>query len=184
LNPLYHKALPIKCLVLDLDGVLTNGQIHLDNEARELRSFNIQDGFGIKLLQAIGFNVAIITGSSDAIVNKRMEQLGIEHFYTKCIHKLEPFNDLKSKLQLEDYQFAYMGDDYQDIVLLEKVGLSFAPHNAIDAVKERVDIITNQSGGHGAVREVCEFFFKLHNKTDELINYFNNYPCQTLEKVY
>ncbi len=184
MNQLYHKALPVKCLVLDLDGVLTNGQIHLDNEGRELRSFNIQDGFGIKLLQAIGIKVAIITGSSDSIVNKRMEQLGIEHFYTKCIHKLEPFNDLKSKLMLEEHQFAYMGDDYQDIILLEKVGLSFAPQNALEAVKERVDIITNNRGGDGAVREVCEFFFKLHNKVDDLINFFNNYPCQNLEKVY
>ena len=184
MNQLYHKALPVKCLVLDLDGVLTNGHIYLDSEGRELRSFNIQDGFGIKLLQAIGIQVAIITGSSDSVVSTRMTQLGIEHFYTKCIHKLEPFNELKSKLQLEDHQFAYMGDDYQDIVLLEKVGLSFAPQNALASVKERVDIITDSQGGHGAVREVCEFFFKLHNKTEELINYFNNYPCQTLEKVY
>jgi len=167
-----------------MDGVLTNGQIHLDNEARESRSFNVQDGFGIKLLQSLGFEVAIITGSSDAIANKRMEQLGIYHFYTNCLHKLEPFNDLKAKLQLDDHQFAYMGDDYQDIILLEKVGLSIAPQNALDGVKERVDIVTTQHGGYGAVREVCEFFFKLHHKTDELINYFNTYPCQSLEKVY
>ncbi len=184
MNHLYLKALPIKCLVLDLDGVLTNGQIHLDNEGRELRSFNIQDGFGLKLLQAIGIEVAIITGSADTVVSKRMEQLGITYYYTKCIHKLEPFNDLKTKLNLKDHEFAYMGDDYQDVVLLKKVGLSFAPQNALEAVKAYVDIITNKTGGHGAVREVCEFFFKVHNKTDELINFFNDYPCQTLEKVF
>jgi 3-deoxy-D-manno-octulosonate 8-phosphate phosphatase (KDO 8-P phosphatase) len=174
----------IRCLVLDLDGVLTDAGIFLNQEGVESRRFNINDGFGLKLLQSIGFNVAIITGSADEVVAKRMSQLGIEHFYTKAMHKLTPYEDLKIKLNLADHEIAYMGDDYQDIVLLKRVGLSIAPTNAIEAVKQRVDMITKAKGGYGAVREICEFFIQLHNKENDIINYFDNYPCQTLDKVF
>lgn len=178
------KAHQVRCLVLDLDGVLTDNGIYINEDKIESRRFNIQDGFGIKLLKALGFEVAIITGSGNALIEHRMEQLGIEHYYTKHIHKLSAYEDLKAKLNLLDHEIAYMGDDYQDIVLLKKVGLSFAPANAIDAVKNVVDICTKASGGQGAVREVCEFFFQLHHKTQDIINYFEQYPCHTLEKVY
>ncbi len=184
MSTIYDKAIQIKCLTLDLDGVLTDGGLYLNDKGEESRRFNITDGFGIKLLKALGFHVCIITGSNDAVVRQRMHQLGIEHYYTKCIHKLEPYEDLKQKLNLEDHEIAFMGDDYQDIVLLKRVGLSFAPANAIDPVKNHVDIVTQARGGHGAVREISEFFINLHNKSDEIINYFNQYPCQELDKVF
>jgi 3-deoxy-D-manno-octulosonate 8-phosphate phosphatase (KDO 8-P phosphatase) len=179
-----EKAKQIRCLVLDLDGVLTDAGIYIHEDKTESRRFNIQDGFGIKILQSLGFEVAIITGSRSDIVEHRMTQLGIKHFYTSHIHKLSAFEDLKSKLNMLDHEFAYMGDDYQDMVLLQKVGLSFAPANAIEPVKSIVDICTKASGGQGAVREACEFFFQVHNKTQDIIEYFNHYPCHTLEKVY
>jgi 3-deoxy-D-manno-octulosonate 8-phosphate phosphatase (KDO 8-P phosphatase) len=184
LSQITAKAHQVRCLVLDLDGVLTDNGIYINEDKKESRRFNIQDGFGIKLLKALGFEVAIITGSGSALIEHRMEQLGIEHYYTKHIHKLSAYEDLKAKLNLLDHEIAYMGDDYQDIVLLKRVGLSFAPANAIDAVKNVVDICTKASGGQGAVREVCEFFFQLHQKTQDIINYFEQYPCHTLEKVY
>ncbi len=184
MNHHLEKAKHIRCLVLDLDGVLTDGGIYLDENKKEIRRFNIQDGFGIKLLKAIGIEVAIITGSKNDIISHRMEQLGIEHYYTQHIHKLSAFEDLKSKLNLSNNQIAYMGDDYQDIVLLKRVGLSFAPSNAIESVKKVVDICTRAHGGQGAVREVCEFFFEALDKTQDIINYFENHPCHTLEKVY
>lgn len=184
MSELYQKALHIRCLVLDLDGVLTDAGIYLNQAGEESRRFNINDGFGLKLLKSLGFHIAIITGSSDEIVKKRVNQLGIEHFYTKALHKLAPYEDLKTKLQLKDHEFAFMGDDYQDLVLLNKVGLSIAPQNALPKVKESVDLVTQLSGGQGAVREVCEFFINLHHKLDDVINYFNHYPCQTLEKVF
>jgi 3-deoxy-D-manno-octulosonate 8-phosphate phosphatase (KDO 8-P phosphatase) len=184
LSSISNKAMSIRCLVLDLDGVLTDAGIYLNQDGIESRRFNINDGFGLKLLQSIGFSIAIITGSSDDIVAKRMAQIGISHFYTKAMHKLNPYEDLKTKLDLADHEIAFMGDDYQDIVLLKRVGLSIAPANAIDAVKQRVDIITKAKGGHGAVREICEFFIKLHNKENDIIDYFDNYPCQTLNKVF
>lgn len=183
MNQHLEKAKQIRCLVLDLDGVLTDGGIYLDESKQEIRRFNIQDGFGIKLLKAIGIEVAIITGSKNEIISRRMEQLDIEHYYTQQIHKLSAFEDLKTKLHLSNHHIAYMGDDYQDIILLKRVGLSFAPSNAIASVKKVVDICTKAQGGHGAVREVCEFFFQALNKTEEIINYFENYPCHTLEKV-
>lgn len=184
MSTIFDKAQNIKCLVLDLDGVLTDAGIYLDNEGRESRRFNIQDGFGLKLIKSIGIQVAVITGSSDAIVNHRMHQIGIEHYYTQAIHKLAPYEDLKTKLNLQDHQIAFMGDDYQDIVLLQKVGLSIAPANAIDAVKNHVDICTKATGGHGAVREICELFIQVHEKSQDIINYFNQYPCASLEKVF
>ena len=184
LNNLTEKAQQIRCLVLDLDGVLTDAGIYIHEDKTESRRFNIQDGFGIKILQNLGYEVAVITGSSSDIVAHRMAQLGIKRVYTNRIHKLEAFEDLKQQLNMLDHEIAYMGDDYQDIVLLKKVGLSFAPANAIQAVKNIVDMCTQAVGGHGAVREVCEFFFQANHKTQDIIEYFNNYPCQTLEKVY
>lgn len=184
MSSIYQKALNIRCLVLDLDGVLTDAGIYLDQNGQESRRFNINDGFGLKLLKSLGFEICIITGSTGNIVEKRMHQLGIEHFYTKALHKLAPYEDLKMKLNLQDHEIAFMGDDYQDLVLLSRVGFSIAPQNALSLVKERVDMVTTHSGGQGAVREVCEFFIKLHNKLDEIVDYFNDYPCQTLEKVF
>lgn len=180
----YEKAIKIRCLVLDLDGVLTDAGLYLNDQGQESRRFNINDGMGIKLLQSLGFHVAVITGSSDQIVAKRMQQLGIQHFYTKAIYKLESFEDLKQKLNLQDHEFAFMGDDYQDMVLLKRVGLSIAPANAMAYVKNNVDIVTDAKGGHGAVREVCEFFLGLHHKLEDIIQYFENYPCHTLNKVF
>lgn len=181
---IYEKAKNIRCLILDLDGVLTDAGIYLDNQGHESRRFNISDGMGIKLLQSLGFQVAVITGSSDQIVAKRMQQLGIEHFYTQAIYKLEPFEDLKAKLNLTNEQIAFMGDDYQDLVLLKQVGLSIAPANAIEYVRGRVDMVTDAKGGHGAVREVCEFFIGLHHKLEDIVNYFENYPCHSLDKAF
>lgn len=184
MNNITTKAKSIKCLVLDLDGVLTDAGLYLNQDGIESRRFNINDGFGIKLLQSFGFHVAIITGSSDELVRKRMNQIGVELFYTKAIHKLEPYEDLKQKLNLKDHEIAFMGDDYQDIVLLKRVGLSLAPANATEYVKRHADMVTKASGGHGAVREICEFFFHIHNKIEDIIEYFDNYPCHTLSKVF
>lgn len=181
---IFEKAKNIRCLILDLDGVMTDAGLYLDDQGHESRRFNVNDGLGIKLLQALGFQVAVITGSSDSMVAKRMQMLGIEHFYTKAIYKLEPFEDLKTKLNLSNEQIAFMGDDYQDLVLLKKVGLSIAPANAIEYVRGRVDMVTDARGGHGAVREVCEFFIGLHNKIEDIVNYFENYPCHSLDKVF
>ena len=184
MNNIAQKAKLIKCLVLDLDGVLTDAGLYLNSDGIESRRFNINDGFGLKLLQSLGFHVAIITGSADELVRKRMGQLGIEHYYTKAIHKLQPYEDLKQKLQIQDHEIAFMGDDYQDLILLKRVGLSLAPANACKHVKRHADMVTKAYGGHGAVREVCEFFFHIHNKVEDIIEYFENYPCHTLNKVF
>ena len=181
---LLDKARSIRCLVLDLDGVLTDAGIYLHNDGVESRRFNISDGMGLKLLQSLGFHVAVITGSRDEVVKKRMLQLGVEHFYTQAMYKLAPYEDLKSKLNLQDHEMAFMGDDYQDIILLKRVGLSIAPQNAIEAVKMHADIVTQASGGHGAVREVCELFFGLHHKVTDIIQFFEEHPCHSLEKVF
>jgi 3-deoxy-D-manno-octulosonate 8-phosphate phosphatase (KDO 8-P phosphatase) len=181
---IYEKAKRIRCLILDLDGVLTDAGIYLDDQGRESRRFNINDGLGIKLLRQLGFEVAVITGSSDQIVAKRMQHLGIKHFYTKALFKQEPFDDLKQKLNIHNDEIAFMGDDYQDLVLFKQVGLSISPANAIEYVRGKADMVTDAKGGHGAVREVCEFFIGLHHKLDDVVKYFENYPCYSLEKVF
>ena len=181
---LNQKALAIRCIILDLDGVLTDAGLYLSHDGIESRRFNINDGMGLKLLQVLGFHVAVITGSSDELVKKRMHQLGIEHFYTKAIHKLEPYEDLKQKLQLHDHEIAFMGDDYQDMVLLSRVGLSISPANGMEYVRNHVDMVTKAYGGHGAVREMCEFFIDIHNKTEDIVEYFKSYPCYELNKVF
>lgn len=162
----------IRCLICDLDGVLTDGLIYLDNQANELKAFNIQDGLGLKLLQAAGIETAIITGSKNKVIDHRMAQLGICHYFKGQINKQAAYTELKTRLNLPDEAFAYVGDDLPDMAIMTQVGFGVAVSNAVAQVKSIASWTTERHGGRGAVREVCDLILTAQNKFDEALDAF------------
>lgn len=146
----------IKLLILDVDGVLTDGRIILDNEGNEFKAFNVRDGHGIKMLQKAGIPVAIITGRYSRVVERRAKELGIDHIYQRCHNKLVAYNDLIEKLGLRDEEVAYIGDDVVDIPILKRVGLPICVRDGHEGAKGFSLYITEKEAGKGAVREVCD----------------------------
>lgn len=146
----------IRLLILDVDGVLTDGRIILDNEGNEFKAFNVRDGHGIKMLQKAGIQVAIITGRYSKVVERRAGELGINHVYQRCHNKLVAYNDLLEKLGIDDTEVAYIGDDVVDIPILKRVGLPVAVKDAHEGAKSYSLYITEKEAGKGAVRELCD----------------------------
>lgn len=161
----YEKAKKIKCLVTDLDGVLTNGYLYLSSNGDELKAFHVQDGMGLKLLMCADIIIACITTSTNFVVEKRMKQLGIEHFYMGQVNKEEAFSNLQKKLNLPLDAFAYIGDDLPDMSLIQKVGLGVAVNNAVKMVKDSADYVTEKAGGEGAMRELCDLILDAQDKS-------------------
>ena len=169
MNNLVEKARNIKCLICDVDGVLTDGLIFLDNHANELKAFNIQDGMGLVLLRAAGIEVAVITTSKNAVIDHRMKQLGIIHYFTGEVEKLTAFEKLKAQLGLTNEQFAYAGDDLPDLPIIRQVGLGVAVANAVPQIKEFAAWTTEKHGGRGAVREICDLILTAQGKFDQAL---------------
>lgn len=168
---LLEKVRLIRYLVLDVDGVLTNGQLTFDEEGREIKSFSIYDGLGIDLLQGAGIGVGIVSGRRSPIVTRRAGELRIADVFQGFKDKLGPYEEIKIKRQLDDRAVAFIGDDLIDLPLLRKVGLSVAVGNAVDAVKQAVDWVTERKGGEGAVREVIDFILESqkHDEKDKVV---------------
>ena len=166
MNELIAKAKKIKCLICDVDGVLTDGLLYLDNHGNELKAFNVQDGMGLKLLMAAGIEVAIITTARNQVIDHRMQQLGITHYYKGQVDKREAYLQLKKTLGFQDEEFAYIGDDLPDLPIIQQAGLGVAVGNALQQVKEFADWQTKQTGGRGAVRELCDLILDAQGKAD------------------
>lgn len=172
MNDLIEKAKKIKCLICDVDGVLSDGYLHIDNFGNELKSFHVHDGVGLKLLMSAGIEVSIITTSKNDVIDHRMKQLGVTHFYKGMIDKRQAYDQLKASLNLPDEAFAYIGDDLPDLPLIRQVGLGVAVGNALRQVKEYADWVTTQPGGHGAVRELCDLILEAQNKSEQALERF------------
>ncbi len=150
------KARRIRYLLLDVDGVMTDGMIYLDQEGRETKAFNIYDGSGVHRIRKAGVQVGIITGRYSTIVDYRAKELGITEVHQRVLDKVKVYDQILVKYGLKDEEMAYMGDDVIDIPVLERVGLSVAVPNAHPEVRGRVDWITRSPGGRGAVRELTD----------------------------
>ncbi|MFH1859823.1 MAG: HAD hydrolase family protein [bacterium] len=159
-----EKAKQIKMLILDVDGVLTDGGIIIDAAGKETKVFNVYDGAGIELAHKGGLLTAIISGRYSAPVEHRARELKINKVYQNATNKVEVYSKLIVKYGVTPEQTAYMGDDLFDILLLKQVGLSFAPATARNEVKEIVDFVTQSAGGKGAVREAIEVILKAQGK--------------------
>ena len=151
-----EKAAKIKLLVLDMDGVMTDGRITLNDQGEVVRHFHVHDGQGLIWLRETGIEVAVITTCSSDVVPLRMRMLGIEHVYRGQKNKQPAYNELLTKLNLTEQQVAYVGDDLPDLPLILRSGLGITVPNASLEVREQADWCTSLHGGRGAVREVCE----------------------------
>jgi len=165
-----EKAKKIKLLILDVDGVLTDGRLFFDGEGNEYKSFHSRDGHGIKLLRQTGVEVAVISGRKSTSVALRMKSLGIEHVYQGHEHKVAAFNEVINKVGITHEQAAYVGDDLLDLPIMLRVGLAIAVNDANFAVKQRADWWTTLAGGQGAVREVCDLIMQAQGNFDEVLN--------------
>lgn len=166
-----EKAKPIKLLILDVDGVLTDGKLFFDNQGNEYKSFHSRDGYGIKLLQQTGVDVAVISGRKSNSVALRMKNLGIDLVYQGYENKLAAFDEILGKININPEQTAYVGDDLIDLPIMVRVGLAVAVNDANFAVKQRADWCTQLPGGQGAVREVCDLIMQAQGHFDGIVNF-------------
>ena len=148
---------PVRLIAFDVDGVFTDGRFYLSNQGIESKSFNTQDGFGIRQLLIAGIEVAVISGRKSAAVDQRMAELGVTHVVQGSRDKIADFDKLTSKLGIQDTDCVYVGDDIPDLPLLNKVAYSVAVANAVREVRAQCAYTTSAAGGHGAVREICDF---------------------------
>ena len=150
----------IKLLLLDVDGVMTDGRITYDSAGGETKAFDVKDGHGLKLVQRAGIQVGIITGRQSSIVARRAAELGIELVYQGVKDKSLPFREILEKLALLPEEIAYVGDDVVDLPVMRQVGFAATVADAVDDVKPYAHMVTKRCGGRGAVREVCDFLLK------------------------
>ena len=146
----------IRLLVMDVDGVMTDGKITYTSDGQELKSFNIKDGLGIKRAQASGIETAIITGRTSPMVERRARELGIAHLVQGREGKLAALSDLLDQINLSLDQVAYIGDDLPDLTAIDSVKLGACPANAATEVKSRANWVSTRAGGDGCVRELCD----------------------------
>ena len=164
LEVLMKKAEKVRFLLLDVDGIMTDGKIFLDGQGNEFKSFHIHDGHGIYLLRKSGIEVGIISGRNSKAVEYRARELNIREVHQSAIDKVKIYEDIKAKYNLDDEYVAFMGDDLIDLPLLHRVGFSITAADAVDAVKDVVDMITKKNGGEGAVREAIDFILNTKSK--------------------
>lgn len=153
---LLERAAKIRLLALDVDGILTDGRLYFDNTGNEMKAFSTRDGLGMRLLADQGIDLALITARSSEIVKTRAANLGITRIYQGNTRKLDAFHDLLSATGLGAEQVCYAGDDWLDLPILARAGLSVTVADGDPVVKQRVHWITTRPGGHGAVREICD----------------------------
>ncbi|PHQ80473.1 MAG: 3-deoxy-D-manno-octulosonate 8-phosphate phosphatase [Coxiella sp. (in: Bacteria)] len=151
-----EKAKRVKLLILDVDGVFTNGQVWLSSNGDEVKVFHTQDGYGIKQIRRHNITVAIISGRNSKSCDYRMKELGVEHIHQGIHDKLPVFKQLLETVNVTGDDCAYVGDDIPDMPLMQRVGLKIAVANATAPVKAIADWETIKEGGHGAVRDVCD----------------------------
>ncbi len=168
------RAEKLKLLLLDVDGVLTDGTLIFSSQGEESKGFNTQDGFGIRLLQDAGVKTGVITARKSTAVTKRCENLKMSYVYQGDKNKLEAYNDIIKKSGLKPVEIGYMGDDWLDLVLLNRVGFAAAPANAVTEVKDAVHYVALNHGGSGAVREICDLILKAKGLHQRLLQSYSS----------
>ncbi|HOW56625.1 MAG TPA: HAD-IIIA family hydrolase [Smithellaceae bacterium] len=163
-----EKLSRVKMLIMDVDGVLTDGRIIMDDAGRETKNFDVRDGHGIKVVQRYGIKVVLLTGRRSEVVKRRARDLDIKQVYQKVFNKKEILAEILRKNKLQAAEVAFIGDDIIDIPVLRAVGFAAAVGDALDVVKKAVDYVTKHGGGRGAVREVCEMILQAQGKWPEI----------------
>jgi len=164
MQDILEKAKQVRLVLFDVDGVLTDGALFLGDDGQEYKAFHSRDGHGMKMLQASGVEIGIITGRTSRVVELRMESLGIRHVYQGQLDKLPAYERLKAGLGLSDAEIAFVGDDVVDLPILTRVGLAVAVQDAHPLVKQHAHWQTPSAGGRGAGRDVCELVMEAQGR--------------------
>ncbi|MCK4437153.1 HAD hydrolase family protein [bacterium] len=167
-----NKARKIKMLIMDVDGVLTDGRIVLGGQGEELKFFHVLDGVGISLAHRAGLGTAIISARRSSVTSLRARELGIETVYQVDGDKGGAYEKILDKYHLRDEEVAYIGDDLHDLPILKRVGLSMSVANGRKEAKEIANYVTKLGGGQGAVREAVEIILKAQGKWEEAIRQY------------
>jgi 3-deoxy-D-manno-octulosonate 8-phosphate phosphatase (KDO 8-P phosphatase) len=166
---LRRKAANIRLLLLDVDGVLTDGRIIIDDRGVETKHFHVRDGQGISLLKRSGIEVGFVTGRSSSVVRHRANELRVTLLFQGVQNKLQVYERIKKKCRLTDGQIAYVGDDIIDLPVLRRVGLAVTVGDGSAELKPLADYVTVAKGGKGAVRELAELLLKAQKKWSDLL---------------
>jgi 3-deoxy-D-manno-octulosonate 8-phosphate phosphatase (KDO 8-P phosphatase) len=161
-----ERAKKIKLLILDIDGVMTDSRIIYSIYGDELKFFEVQDGFGITLLNRAGIKTIIITAKKSRIVNIRARDLRVAKTYAGFTDKLAAFNKALKRFRIKPEEACFIGDDLIDLPILKRVGFAVAVPNAVEEVRSRAHYVTSKNGGRGAVREICDLILKSQGKWD------------------
>ncbi len=168
-QPLADLAANLRIVLLDVDGVMTDGGIILIGSDLEAKRFDVQDGMGINMLRAAGMMVGIVTSRTSDVVQRRAKELSLDELFQGVKDKPSVLATLQEKYGIDPAQAAFMGDDLQDIPLLRRVGISIAVQNAAAEVKECCSHVTLAGGGRGAVREAAEWLLELRGDKERII---------------
>lgn len=166
------KLKRIKLLLLDVDGVLTDGGIIYNDNGSETKIFNVKDGLGIRLIMEAGIHLGIVTGRRSNALYSRCKDLGINLIYDGVGNKVDVLDALLDQTGVSAEEVAFIGDDLPDLTLMKKIGLSIAVGDAHKTILDNVDMVTSAKGGHGAVREVCEAILKAKGLWEDILERF------------
>ncbi|MDD3114379.1 MAG: HAD-IIIA family hydrolase [Anaerovibrio sp.] len=167
-----ERAARIRMVVLDVDGTLTDGRIYIGPEGEAMKEFSVKDGMGITMMHRAGLETAIITGRSSQIVECRAAELKIDRVWQGVKNKHEAWQQLKQEMNLTNREIAYVGDDLNDLSILQQAGLACCTGDARTEVKRFSHVISGYDGGNGAVREIAEFILKAQGKWQSLVEAF------------
>ena len=167
-----EKLKKIQLLLLDVDGVLTDGSIIYNDEASEIKVFNVKDGFGLKLVMSAGIKVGLVTGRTSKALHRRCCDLGIRHIYDGVQQKAQLLDKIVAETGVGADNAAFIGDDLPDLPLMKRIGLSIAVADAHELVRRHSDWVTSAPGGRGAVREVCDAMLKARGEWEKLMEQF------------
>lgn len=160
------QAQNIRLIAFDIDGIMTDGGLYLSDSGEEFKRFNSLDGHGLKMLKASGIELAIITGRTSRCVELRAKNLGITYVFQGVEDKLSAMQSLLKQLELNADQAAYMGDDVVDLPVMRRVALAISVPQAPQIVRDHAHYVTQRHGGHGAVREACEWLMSAQGTLD------------------
>ncbi len=160
----------VRCIVMDVDGTLTDGSVYIDSEGSETKRFHISDGLGIRLAQEAGIEVVILSGRKSPAVTKRMRELRVNRVFQGVSNKAEVVAKLKIDLELIDSQIAYIGDDINDLPAFAQAGVKIATGDGSRILRDRADYVTSRPGGSGAVREAIEEILVAQDKLAGAVN--------------
>ena len=158
------RARKIRCVFIDIDGVMTDCKLYLTHDGEELKAVNVRDGYGMKALLKAGIQIGVISGRPSVAMQKRLEWLGIPHIYLNTENKLPAYEEVKRKLGITDAQCAHIGDDVPDLPLFERVGLSVCPSDAHPRAAKVADYKSKYRGGDGCIREVADLILAAQGK--------------------